>query len=130
MLVTGGERALILDLPGSRGREFASELGADKVRFEEVTVAVLDQVEGAMSAAHEAFGLIDLLAICAGISPASIVPSRNTDLIPLDEFRRAVDIKLNCLFDVLWRTPYSTARCPGSMQALAPMSANALRPRR
>ncbi|HUA73015.1 MAG TPA: SDR family NAD(P)-dependent oxidoreductase [Solirubrobacteraceae bacterium] len=101
MLVGGGGRAVVLDLPNSKGPAMVEELGADKVRFVEVDVAAPDQVERAMAAAHEAFGRIDVLANCAGVSPASLVLSRNKDLYPLDVFRRGVDINLNGLFDMV-----------------------------
>ncbi|MGA8722730.1 MAG: SDR family NAD(P)-dependent oxidoreductase, partial [Solirubrobacteraceae bacterium] len=75
MLVSGGGRAVVLDLPSSKGTEMVAELGEDKVQFVEVDVSEPDQVERAMAAAHEAFGRIDLLANCAGVSPASLVLS-------------------------------------------------------
>jgi 3-hydroxyacyl-CoA dehydrogenase/3-hydroxy-2-methylbutyryl-CoA dehydrogenase len=58
-------------------------------------------VELAMAAAREAFGRFNLLANCAGISPAALVLNRNRELFPLEQFRRAVDINLNGLFDVV-----------------------------
>src|SRR5690348_9742426 len=88
MLVDGGGRAVILDLPSSRGTALAEELGSDKAQFVEVDVAVPEQVERAMKSAYEAFGQIDLVANCAGVSPASLVLSKNKDLYPLDVFRR------------------------------------------
>ena len=113
MLVAGGGRAVVLDLPSSKGAEMAAELGADKVQFVEVDVAVPEQTERAMAAAHQAFGRIDVLANCAGVSPASLVLSRNKDLYPLDVFRRAVDINLNGLFDMVrWGAYYMSDNEP------------------
>jgi 3-hydroxyacyl-CoA dehydrogenase/3-hydroxy-2-methylbutyryl-CoA dehydrogenase len=115
MLAMGGGRAVILDLPGSRGSDLVDELGADTVRFAEVDVAVPEQVERAMAAAHDAFGRVDVLANCAGISPASLVLSRNKDLFPLDEFRRAVAINLSGLFDVVrWGAYYMSENEPSA----------------
>jgi 3-hydroxyacyl-CoA dehydrogenase / 3-hydroxy-2-methylbutyryl-CoA dehydrogenase len=113
MLVAGGGRAVVLDLPSSKGADMVSELGADNVRFVEVDVAEPDQVERAMAAAHEAFGRIDVLANCAGVSPASLVLSRSKDLYPLEMFRRAVDINLNGLFDMVrWGAYYMSDNEP------------------
>lgn len=113
MLVEGGGRAVILDLSNSRGAALAEELGDDKARFVEVDVSVPDEVERAMAAAHESFGRIDLVANCAGVSPASLVLSKSKDLFPLDVFRRAVDINLNGLFDVVrWAAYYMSENEP------------------
>lgn len=113
MLVRGGGRAVVLDLPSSKGAEMVDELGSERLRFVEVDVAAPDQVERAMGAAHEAFGRIDLLANCAGVSPASLVLSRNKDLYPLDMFRRTVDINLNGLFDMVrWGAYYMSENEP------------------
>src|SRR5271163_1750360 len=49
MLVTGGARAVVLDLPSSKGAEMVAEVGEDKVQFVEVDVAEPDQVERAMA---------------------------------------------------------------------------------
>ena len=115
MLVEGGARAVVLDLPSSKGAELVDELGTDSAQFVEVDVAQPDQVERAMAAAHQAFGRIDVVANCAGVSPASLVLSRNKDLYPLDVFRRAVDINLNGLFDVVrWSAYYMSDNEPSA----------------
>jgi len=113
MLLDAGSRAVILDLPGSKGAQLVDEVGEDRLRFVAMDVAAPDEVEQAMAGAHDAFGRIDLLANCAGVSPASLVLSRNRDLFPLDVFRRAVDINLNGLFDVTrWGAYYMAQNEP------------------
>jgi 3-hydroxyacyl-CoA dehydrogenase/3-hydroxy-2-methylbutyryl-CoA dehydrogenase len=113
MLVGGGGRAVVLDLPSSKGPAMVEELGSDYVRFVAVDVAEPEQVERAMAEASQAFGRIDLLANCAGVSPASLVLSKNKDLFPLDVFRRAVDINLNGLFDMVrWGAYYMSDNEP------------------
>ena len=115
MLMQGGARAVVLDLPSSKGAELVDELGTDSAQFVEVDVAQPDQVERAIAAAHQAFGRIDVVANCAGVSPASLVLSRNKDLYPLDVFRRAVDINLNGLFDVVrWSAYYMSNNEPSA----------------
>lgn len=101
MFAAGGGRAVILDLPGSRGPEICDELGAETVHFLAADVSQPDQVESAMGRAAEAFGGIHLLANCAGISPAHRLLDKEGNLFPLDLFRKTVEINLIGLFDVL-----------------------------
>jgi 3-hydroxyacyl-CoA dehydrogenase / 3-hydroxy-2-methylbutyryl-CoA dehydrogenase len=101
MMATGGGRAVILDLPTSRGQLIAEELGEDTVRFIAADVSRPDQVEQTMSEAATAFGGIHVVANCAGISPPHRMLDRERNLFPLDLFRRAIEINLIGLFDVV-----------------------------
>jgi 3-hydroxyacyl-CoA dehydrogenase/3-hydroxy-2-methylbutyryl-CoA dehydrogenase len=113
MLVAGGGRAVILDLPGSAGAAIAQELG-DAVRFLPTDVSVPEQVEASVAAAVAAFGRIDLNVNCAGVSPAQRVIGRDRALYPLELFRRAVEINLIGLFDVVrWSAYYMAENEPG-----------------
>jgi 3-hydroxyacyl-CoA dehydrogenase/3-hydroxy-2-methylbutyryl-CoA dehydrogenase len=105
MLTASGGRAVILDLPGSRGAELAAEIG-ESARFVPVDVAQPEQVEQAVADAAAAFGRIDLAVNCAGVSPASLVLDRKRKRHPLDLFRDAVDVNLNGLFDVVRHAAY------------------------
>lgn len=100
MVTRAGGRAAILDLPSSRGEELAAELG-DSAAFFALDVADPDQVESTVDAAVERFGRVNLLVSCAGVSPASRTVDRKGKMYPLDVFRRAVDINLVGLFDVV-----------------------------
>ncbi|WP_257029662.1 SDR family NAD(P)-dependent oxidoreductase [Nocardioides cavernae] len=100
MLVAGGGRAAILDLPGSRGAELVVELG-DAAAFFPLDVTDPAQVESAVSAVAQRFGRIDLLVNSAGISPAARVVARDGTLFPLDLFRRGIEVNLVAAFDVL-----------------------------
>jgi 3-hydroxyacyl-CoA dehydrogenase/3-hydroxy-2-methylbutyryl-CoA dehydrogenase len=103
MLVDGGGRAAIFDLPSSRGEELAAELG-DRAAFFPVDVTDSDGVEEGVAAVAERFGRIDLLMNSAGISTGARVVGRDGTPHPLDHFRRHVDVNLIGLFDVLRRT--------------------------
>jgi 3-hydroxyacyl-CoA dehydrogenase/3-hydroxy-2-methylbutyryl-CoA dehydrogenase len=103
MLASGGGRAAIVDLPGSRGEEIAAELG-DSVRFFATDVTATDQVEAAVDGAVEAFGRIDLVVNAAGVSPAARVVGREGKLFSLETFKQAIDINLVGLFDVVRRS--------------------------
>jgi 3-hydroxyacyl-CoA dehydrogenase/3-hydroxy-2-methylbutyryl-CoA dehydrogenase len=109
MLVDGGGRAAIFDLPSSRGEELAAELG-DAAAFFPVDVSDPEQVEPSVAAVVERFGRIDLLMNSAGISTGSRVVGRDGTPHPLDHFRRHVEINLIGLFDVLRHTAVAMAK--------------------
>lgn len=113
MLVAGGGRAAILDLPQSRGAEIAAELGA-AVRFFPTDISVPEQVESAIKDAANAFGRIDVAVNCAGVSPAQRIIGKDRALYPLDLFRQTVDINLIGLFDVVrWSAFHMAENEPG-----------------
>jgi 3-hydroxyacyl-CoA dehydrogenase/3-hydroxy-2-methylbutyryl-CoA dehydrogenase len=100
MAVRNGGRAVILDLESSAGAELAGELG-NAARFVPCDVSQPEQVERALSDAAAAFRRIDVVVNAAGISPASLVLDKSGRLFPLEVFRRAVEINLIGLFDVV-----------------------------
>lgn len=100
MLVEGGGKAAIVDVPGSPGETFAKELGADAI-FLPTDVTRTEEVEAAVTAAAETFGRIDLCVNAAGISPAARVIGRDGTLFPLDLFKKTIDVNLVGAFDVL-----------------------------
>jgi len=113
MLADGGGRAVILDLPSSRGAEIAAE-APDRIRFVAVDVTVPEQVEQAVAEAAGAFGGLDVAINCAGMSPAARIVGRSGDLFPLDVFRKTVDLNLNGLFDVVrWSALHMSRNEPG-----------------
>lgn len=100
MLVAGGGRAAVLDLPGSRGAQLCAELG-DAAAFFPLDVTEPDQVAETVAAVRAHFGRIDVLVNSAGISPAARVVARDGSLYPLEKFRRGVEVNLVAAFDVL-----------------------------
>ena len=98
-LLAQGARTVILDLPSSAGETMASELG-DAVAFVPVDVTNPDDVEQAVAAAAAAFGRVDVLVSCAGISSGQRVVSRDGTPNPLEHFRRHIEVNLIGLFDV------------------------------
>src|ERR1019366_1502040 len=97
MVTAAGGRAVILDLPSSRGQAIADELG-DAVAFVPLDVTNSAQVESAVDAAAAHFGKVNLLVSCAGVSPAHRTVDRRGNMFPLDTFKLAVDINLVGLF--------------------------------
>ncbi|PXY28950.1 3-hydroxy-2-methylbutyryl-CoA dehydrogenase [Prauserella coralliicola] len=100
MLVDGGGRAAVLDLPGSRGPELCAELGGG-AEFFPLDVTDPGQVAATVEEVGKRFGRIDVLVNSAGISPASRVVARDGTLFPLERFRQGIEVNLVGAFDVL-----------------------------
>jgi 3-hydroxyacyl-CoA dehydrogenase / 3-hydroxy-2-methylbutyryl-CoA dehydrogenase len=101
MIAAAGGRVVLLDLESSAGQQRADELGDRTARFVPVDVSDSDQVSAAVARAAQAFGRIDALVSCAGIGPAQRMISRDGIPHSLDVFRRALEVNLIGLFDVL-----------------------------
>jgi NAD(P)-dependent dehydrogenase (short-subunit alcohol dehydrogenase family) len=90
-VVAQGASAVIVDLPGSAGREFAVELG-ERVRFAPADVRDEDQLQAAVVAATE-LGALRVVVNCAGVgTPGRVISKRG--VLPLEDFRTVIDINL------------------------------------
>ena len=98
-LLDKGGKAVILDLPSSTGEDMVDEMG-DAVDFVPVDVTDARNVEQAVAIAAQAFGRVDLLVSCAGISSGQRVVSRDGTPNSLDHFRQHIEVNLIGLFDV------------------------------
>jgi NAD(P)-dependent dehydrogenase (short-subunit alcohol dehydrogenase family) len=96
--VDHGASALIVDLPGSRGPELATELGK-RVRFAAADVRSEDQVQAAVTAANQ-LGILRVVVNCAGVATPGRVISKH-GVLPLETFRTVIDINLVGTFNVL-----------------------------
>jgi 3-hydroxyacyl-CoA dehydrogenase/3-hydroxy-2-methylbutyryl-CoA dehydrogenase len=96
-LIDGGATAAILDLASSDGESVASDLGAAFVPCDVTDGA---QVEGAVDAAADALGGIDICVNAAGVANAHRVLTRDGTMFPLDLFEFVVRVNLIGAFDV------------------------------
>jgi NAD(P)-dependent dehydrogenase (short-subunit alcohol dehydrogenase family) len=97
-LAKDGATVVIVDLPSSFGADLARELG-DPVVFAGADVTDEDQVSAALDTA-EASGPIRVVVNCAGIGTPGRIVGRN-GLLPLEQFRRVVDVNLVGTFNVV-----------------------------
>ena len=97
-VVGEGASAVIVDLPGSAGHEFAVELG-ERVRFAPAAVRDEDQVQAAVETASQ-LGTLRVVVNCAGVAtPGRVIGKRG--VLPLETFRAVIEINLVGTFNVL-----------------------------
>ena len=96
-LAADGARVTILDRNPEAAQDVAAQIGA---RALDCDVTDGEAAEDAIARASEAHGPARILINCAGIGPAQKILGRK-GLMPLDDFRRAVDINLVGTFNML-----------------------------
>ncbi|WP_114905689.1 3-hydroxyacyl-CoA dehydrogenase [Ornithinimicrobium murale] len=105
-LLAEGASVVLVDLPGSRGEDLATELG-DRVRFAPADVRDEEQVRAAIAVAGE-LGELRIVVNCAGVAtPGRILSRRGT--IELDAYRTVIEINLIGTFNVLRLTAEAMA---------------------
>ena len=97
-LHAAGASVVLMDLPGSKGEDFAAELG-DRAVFAPADVTVEDQVQAAVDRAA-AFGPLRILVNCAGVGTPGKVLGRD-GVLPLEAFSKVVQINLIGTFNVI-----------------------------
>ena len=96
-LSAAGARVAILDHNIEGARRVASELGGLALQCD---VSSADSAEAAVAEAASRHGPARILINCAGVAPAQKILSRN-GLMPLADFRRAIEINLIGTFNIL-----------------------------
>jgi NAD(P)-dependent dehydrogenase (short-subunit alcohol dehydrogenase family) len=96
-LAAAGAQVAIFDVNEAEGQAVAGEIGG---LFVTCNVADAESAERAVAAAKGAHGAARILVTCAGIAPAAKIVGR-TGPMPLDAFRRVIDVNLNGTFNVM-----------------------------
>lgn len=96
-LAASGCKVTILDLQEERGQQVAADIGG---LFLSCDVTSPESTEAALSAAREAHGPCGVAVNCAGIAPAGRILGRD-GVMPLDDFRRVIEVNLIGTFNVL-----------------------------
>ena len=97
-LHANGARIVILDLPSSRGKEVAGELG-DRAVFSPGDVTSPDSVTAALAAAA-GLGTLRITVNCAGIGNGIRTVSKKGSF-PLDAFTKVINVNLIGTFNVI-----------------------------
>ncbi|TJY67293.1 SDR family NAD(P)-dependent oxidoreductase [Arthrobacter sp. CAU 1506] len=97
-LHAAGASVVLVDLPGSKGEEFAAELG-ERAVFAPADVTAEDQVQAAVDRAT-ALGPLRILVNCAGVGTPGKVLGRD-GVLPLEAFSKVIQINLIGTFNVI-----------------------------
>ncbi|SDI90850.1 3-hydroxyacyl-CoA dehydrogenase [Natribacillus halophilus] len=98
-VVADGGNAVIFDLQEEKGASLAADLG-EPVRFVKTDVTSEDSVQAAVNEAIEAFGRIDVVVNCAGISAADKTVSGKGPH-DLGSFANVIQVNLIGTFNVI-----------------------------
>ncbi|RWR47647.1 SDR family NAD(P)-dependent oxidoreductase [Sinirhodobacter ferrireducens] len=110
MVVSGGGRAVLLDVNAEAGAASAAELG-DAARFQRTDVTSEAEGKAAIDAARDAFGRVDALVNCAGIAPGEKILGRDGPHA-LESFERAIRVNLIGTFNMMRLAAAAMARNP------------------
>lgn len=94
-----GARVALLDLDGTRLDALVAELGGDALAVP-VDIADPPATERAIGAVLDRFGRIDVCVNAAGVATAGAITNGETPL-PIETFRRVIEVNLIGLFDVM-----------------------------
>jgi len=98
-LLARGAQVVLVDLKCSAGAKAADELGANAV-FAPADVTDAEQVGRVIDRAAD-LGELRIVLNCAGIGPPQKVLGRDGAPIPIEDFRRIIDVNLIGTFNVL-----------------------------
>jgi NAD(P)-dependent dehydrogenase (short-subunit alcohol dehydrogenase family) len=97
-LIEAGAKVAILDVNQAALAEAASETGAVPLTAD---VTNAEATEHAVASARERHGPARVVVNCAGVGPAARIVGRDGKPMPLDEFRRVIEINLIGSFNLL-----------------------------
>lgn len=97
-LYDGGASVVIVDLPQSRGAEYAAELG-ERAVFVPADVTKEQDVQAAVDAAVE-LGPLRIVVNCAGVATPGKVLGRD-GVLPLAKFEQVIQVNLIGTFNVI-----------------------------
>ncbi|TWX64305.1 SDR family NAD(P)-dependent oxidoreductase [Colwellia demingiae] len=97
--VAQGCKVIALDMNDELGAEVSAEYG-DMVLYHKTNVTLEDDVKQALANGIKKFGRIDICVNCAGNGDAGKTYSRRNGLMPLETFKRIVDVNLIGSFNV------------------------------
>lgn len=100
-LVAAGAAVVIADMAEDKGKALEASIGSDRVRFRVTDVTDPDSVKAAVAAAQDFGPLRAAVVVHGGPAAARRIVSRKGEVLPLEVFRRTVDIFLNGSYNVL-----------------------------
>lgn len=95
-----GAKVAVLDRNGAGARAVAAEIGASAIGLE-CDITSTDSVLAALQAARDAHGPARLLLNIAGIGTAKRLIGKDGTPMPLEDFRRVIDVNLVGTFNMI-----------------------------
>ena len=99
-LAKRGAKVAVLDRNGAGARAVAAEIGAQAIGLE-CDITSTDSVLAALQAARDAHGPARLLLNIAGIGTAKRLIGKDGTPMPLEDFRRVIDVNLVGTFNMI-----------------------------
>lgn len=97
-LANAGAKVAFLDIDKDKIADSAKECSGVAV---ECDVTSEESMETAVATARKHHGVARILINCAGIAPAARIVSREGQAMPLDEFKRVIDVNLIGTFNAI-----------------------------
>ncbi len=118
-LAAKGAKVAILDFNIDGANTVAAAIGGIAIQC---NVSDAASAEAAFKAIGEKLGSPHILVNCAGVAPAKKMLARDGSVMPLDDFRRAVEINLIGSFNLLRLLPISHPKAKPCQRASAALS--------
>ncbi|WP_396589252.1 3-hydroxyacyl-CoA dehydrogenase [Bermanella sp. R86510] len=100
-LVNKGAKVCIFDFDRENGEKAIAQLGEGNALFIVVDVTDENSVSNALDSLYKEYGELHIVVNCAGIGPPEKVINRDGEPLPLERFKRIVDVNLFGTFNVL-----------------------------
>jgi NAD(P)-dependent dehydrogenase (short-subunit alcohol dehydrogenase family) len=100
-LIEKGAKVCIFDFNEQAGAEAVATLGADNATFAAVNVTDEASVQAGIDHCIKTFNELHVVLNCAGIGPPEKVINREGEPLPLESFKRIVDVNMFGTFNVL-----------------------------
>lgn len=100
-LIEKGAKVAIFDFDKANGEAVVQELEEGKALFVQVDVTDEQNVAQALETLYKHYGELHIVVNCAGIGPPGKVINREGEPLPLDQFKKIVDVNLFGSFNVL-----------------------------
>jgi NAD(P)-dependent dehydrogenase (short-subunit alcohol dehydrogenase family) len=109
-LAAAGVKVVIADLAEDKGKALADALGGDHVQYVTTDVTDEESVRNAVAAAQEMAPLRVAVVVHGGPAAGRRIVNRQGEPIPLETFRRTVDVFLGGTFNVLSKAAAAMTR--------------------
>jgi NAD(P)-dependent dehydrogenase (short-subunit alcohol dehydrogenase family) len=109
-LIEKGVKVCIFDFNETTAAKAIDTLGADNATFAKVNVTDELSVNAGIEHCIQTFGQLHIVLNCAGIGPPEKVINRDGEPLPLESFKKVVDVNMFGTFNVLSKAAAQMAK--------------------